>query len=80
MKTIVLLFLVAFSFSACLKDEPFKLVYTDSVPESLDDGWVTGTPAAVGMDEAIIDEVYQSFFSAVWLVLLPFLSHFLLSS
>ena len=63
MKTIVLLFLVAFSFSACLKDEPFKLVYTDSVPESLDDGWVTGTPAAVGMDEAIIDEVYQSFFS-----------------
>lgn len=59
----ILLLLMAFCFTSCLKDEPFKLQYTGNVPEELDDGWITSTPGAAGMDEAIIDEVYQSFFS-----------------
>ena len=63
MKEIFFTILVVFLFTSCLKDEPFKLMYESSVPEALNDGWITGTPAEVGMDAAIIDEVYQTFFS-----------------
>ena len=63
MKKILFILLFAALQSACLKDEPFKLAYEGYVPESLDDGWITGTPASAGMDEAIIDEVYRTFFS-----------------
>lgn len=63
MKKILFLLVGCFFFSACLKDEPFKLPYAGYLPEKLDDGWITGTPSGVGMNEAKIDAVYRDFFS-----------------
>src|SRR6188508_536466 len=63
MKKIMSLLVVSSFLTSCIKDEPFKIAYTGYLPEELSDGWITGSPGEVGMDEAIINEVYQTFFS-----------------
>lgn len=55
----LILAFVAVSFSACLKDEAFKLEYEGFEPINRNDGWNVSTPENENMDRFLLDEAYR---------------------
>ena len=48
--------------SGCVSDMPFKFE-TSTGPDELDDGWEVASPEEVGIDAAVLDEVYEAYVS-----------------
>ena len=53
------LFILLFSLSACLDDDPFKLPYQGFEPMVEGDGWLLSSPENENMDRALIEQAYQ---------------------
>ena len=53
------LFILLFSLSACLDDDPFKLPYQGFEPMAEGDGWLLSSPENENMDRALIEQAYQ---------------------
>jgi CubicO group peptidase (beta-lactamase class C family) len=59
---ILLVIIIITAILNCAPDAPFKFA-NPNIPEQLDDGWEIGTPAEVGIDQDILDQIYYDFVS-----------------
>jgi CubicO group peptidase (beta-lactamase class C family) len=61
MKSTGILLFSLLLITSCLKEEELKKPFKSYVPREINDGWEVSTPAAEGIDPAVLTEIYEDF-------------------
>jgi CubicO group peptidase (beta-lactamase class C family) len=59
MKQILILFIALFTFTSCLKDEPFKQEYSGFEPTVINDDWLISSPEGEDIDRATLEKAFR---------------------
>lgn len=56
---IISIIIFSYIFASCLTDDPLKKPFQNYTPPNIDDGWVIGNPAEVGIDGEALKDIYR---------------------